>query len=102
MAADLQEQTQKAASTVQDKMDSATLSTIDHYGNQITQKAQGYGTQITQKAQGMLETAQGLLDSVFPPEKRAAMLDKVKAFGSANPKLAVNLPSPPLLKPSNY
>lgn len=78
----LQEKAQNAtkgtpASSVQDKVNSTTdsaLSSIDYYGNWLAQRARG------------------MLDSVFPPEKRAAFLSKLQAFMLANPKLSVSRP----------
>lgn len=76
----MQEKAQNAtkgtpASSVQHKVNSTTdsaLSSIDYYGNWIAQRARG------------------MLDSVFPPEKRAAFLSKLQAFMLANPKLSVS------------
>lgn len=76
----MQEKAQNAtkgtpASSVQHKVNSTTdsaLSSIDYYGNWVAQRARG------------------MLDSVFPPEKRAAFLSKLQAFMLANPKLSVS------------
>lgn len=35
--------------------------------------------------------AQGVIDSLFPPEKRAAMISRLQAFAASNPKLSAFL-----------
>jgi hypothetical protein len=63
------------AKGAQDKVQSATsgvLGSIEGWGNWVTTK-------------GM-----EMLDKVFPPEKRAALLSKLQAFMLKNPKLSVS------------
>jgi hypothetical protein len=40
-------------------------------------------------ANSLVTKASNILNAVFPPEKRAALLEKLKAFAATNPKLAV-------------
>lgn len=47
------------------------MSTIEGFGNTITMKGKA------------------LVDSIFPPDKRAALLAKIQAFALKNPKLSV-------------
>lgn len=64
------------AKGAQDKVQGATsgiLGTIEGWGNWIAAKGKS------------------LLDSVFPPEKRASFLAKLQAFMLKNPKLSVRL-----------
>lgn len=64
------------AKGAQDKVQGATsgiLGTIEGWGNWIAAKGKS------------------LLDSVFPPEKRASFLAKLQAFMLKNPKLSVSL-----------
>jgi hypothetical protein len=64
------------AKGAQDKVQSATsgvLGSIEGWGNWVTTK-------------GM-----EMLDKVFPPEKRAALLSKLQAFMLKNPKLSVSI-----------
>ena len=44
---------------------------------------------------GLLAKGQGVLDSLFPPEKRAELLTKLQMFAVNNPKLSVS----PSIKP---
>jgi len=63
------------AKGAQDKVQSATsgvLGSIEGWGNWIVAKGQG------------------MLDKIFPPEKRAAFLSKLQAFMLKNPKLSVS------------
>lgn len=67
---------QTPLSGVQEKVQTTTdsaLSTIDSYGNKIAAKGRG------------------ILDSIFPPEKRSAFLAKLQAFIMANPKVSAFL-----------
>ncbi|CAK4032993.1 hypothetical protein DOTSEDRAFT_72572 [Lecanosticta acicola] len=57
---------------MEDTTDSA-LSSIDYWGGRTVQKARG------------------MLDSVFPPEKRTAFVSKLKDFILANPKVSAFL-----------
>lgn len=62
------------AAGVQDKIESGTntlLSSIGSMASTVTAKGQA------------------LVDSVFPPEKRAALLAKLQSFMLSNPKLSV-------------
>jgi hypothetical protein len=38
---------------------------------------------------GLLAKGQNVLDAIFPPEKRAALLARIQAFAVNNPKLSV-------------
>jgi hypothetical protein len=63
------------AKGAQDKVQGATsgiLGSIEGWGNWIAAKGKG------------------LLDSVFPPEKRASFLAKLQSFMLKNPKLSVS------------
>lgn len=63
------------ATGAQEKVQSATsgiLGSIEQWGNWIA----AWG--------------KGILDSVFPPEKRAAFLSKLQSFMLKNPKLSVS------------
>lgn len=48
----------------------------------ILSKVDGLGASIAAKGKG-------LLDSFFPPEKRAELLARIKAFVLKNPKISV-------------
>jgi len=64
------------AKGAQDKVQGATsgiLGSIEGWGNWIAAKGKS------------------LLDSVFPPEKRASFLAKLQSFMLKNPKLSVSL-----------
>jgi hypothetical protein len=64
------------AKGAQNKVEGATsgiLSSIEGWGNWIAAKGKS------------------LLDSVFPPEKRASFLAKLQSFMLKNPKLSVSL-----------
>ena len=49
----------------------------------ILSKIEGWGSWVAGK--GM-----GIVDSIFPPEKRSAFLAKIQAFMLKNPKLSVS------------
>ena len=63
------------AKGAQDKVQSATSG--------ILGSLEGWGNWIAAKGKGML-------DKIFPPEKRAAFLSKLQAFMLKNPKLSVS------------
>lgn len=50
--------------------------------SQLLGTVEGIGSNLASQGQG-------ILDSVFPPERRAAVLDKIKGFVIKNPKLSV-------------
>lgn len=69
-----------------DKVQSTTsgiLSSIEGFGNWLAAKGKG------------------LLDSIFPPEKRNAFLAKLQAFMLKNPKLSVRPTRPTISSPKS-
>ena len=63
------------SSAITDKVQSATSGVLN--------SIEGVGGWISSKFYG-------ILDRFFPPEKRAALLEKIQSFMLANPKLSVS------------
>lgn len=84
------DQAKDASSGAQEKAQEATKGTplsgahekVKTTTDSILGGLESYGSKISSKVKGMV-------DYVFPPDKRASFLSKLQAFMLANPKLSV-------------